>query len=232
MKSAKLVVLGVAFALGLSAPAVAHKDHNKTQTAVAAEAASGHAGMDHDATSPRGHDVAAAGANATPAGQRAEIGKHDERRELAETKPVFVRVLDWLGRLHTSVVHFPVGLTLAALLAEVIGRRRSNPDWRTSARVMLAIAAVGAVASTALGWVNAGFYVNDTDGVLTAHRWLGTGLAVLSVALAFAAWRSTRRPAAPRTAYWSLLVASSAVVAVQGYLGGSLVHGGLDHLAF
>lgn len=222
MKTITMLV-GMLLALGLSAPTLAHKDHKKPAAAAAAAAsASGeHAGMDHSATSPRAGDP-----------QKVEIGEHDERRQRVQDKPFFLRLLDWLGRFHTAVVHLPIGLTLGALIAEAIGWRRDTAPWRSAARVMLGIAAVGAIVATALGWINAGFYMTDTDGVLTWHRWLGTALAVLAVTLAYAAWRSGRVPDRPRTAYWALLGVTSMVVAVQGYLGGALVHGGLDHLAF
>ena len=68
------------------------------------------------------------------------------------------------------------------------------------------------------------------EGLVVERRLLGK--PVLGVLLAHAAGRSARRPEAPRTAYWALLGATGLAVAVQGYLGGSLVHGGLDHLAF
>lgn len=225
MNGAKAILVGTVLALGLSAPALAHKDHQGKQAeakaaAAAAKAAGEHAGMNHGTMTPRA------------AGDAVEIGDHDERRALVENKPFFVRLLDWLGRFHTAVVHFPVGLTLGAVIAEIIGMRRRNPQWRSAARGMLVIAAVSAVVAAILGWINAGFYMTDTDGVLTAHRWLGTALAVLAVLLALAAVRSARQPEQPGTAYWALLTVTGLAVAVQGYLGGSLVHGGLDHLAF
>lgn len=217
------VLVGMLLALGLSSPTFAHKDHKKPVAAAAAPApASGeHAGMDHGATAPRAGDL-----------PKIEIGEHDERRQRVQDKPFFVRLLDWLGRFHTAVVHLPIGLTLGALIAEVIGWRRTAAPWRAAARVMLGIAAVGAIVAAVLGWINAGFYMTDTDGVLTWHRWLGTALVILAAALAYAAWRSGRVPDRSRTGYWWLLGVTSLAVAVQGYLGGALVHGGLDHLAF
>jgi uncharacterized membrane protein len=232
MTYSKAVLVGMLLALGLTSPGLAHKDHNK-KTQAAATAPIDHSGMNHGTSVPRASNLPA-GAPDTAATDAAsiEIGEHDERQDLAETKPFFVRLLDWLGRFHTAVVHFPVGLTLGAVIAEIIGLRRRDEKWRWAARVMLGIAAVGAIISVALGWINAGFYMVDTDGVLTAHRWLGTALAVLGVLVAHAAGRSTRRPDEPHTLYWTLLAATGLAMAVQGYLGGSLVHGGLDHLAF
>lgn len=233
MKRNRAILIGMLLTLGLSAPALAHKDHNKKAQAAAAQASGDHAAMGHNTATPRATDLPS-GAPDTAATDAAsiEIGEHDERQDLAEGKPFFVRLLDWLGRFHTSVVHFPVGLTLGAIIAEIVGSRRRDPRWQWSARVMLGIAAVGAVISAGLGWINAGFYVVDTDGVLTAHRWLGTLLAVLGILLVYVASRSGRQPEQPRAAYWTLLALTGVGIAVQGYLGGSLVHGGLDHLAF
>jgi len=64
------------------------------------------------------------------------------------------------------------------------------------------------------------------------HRWLGTTLAALSVVLVYLAFRARRAAERPRTAYWSLLGAVTIAIAVQGWLGGSFMHGGLNHLAF
>ena len=218
---------GLVLALALSAPATAHKDHREKAAAAAAKAADQHAGMDHGAASP-----VAVAAPASPAVGTVEIGEHGERRDLVRDEPFFVRLLDWLGRFHTAVVHFPVGLTLGAVIAEIVGRRRDAAPWRAAARIMLVIAAVGGIVAAALGWINAGFVMIDTDGVLTWHRWIGTALALLGVALAWAATGSGRDSGRPRSLYWLLLGVTSIGVAIQGYLGGALVHGGLDHLAF
>ena len=227
------IFVGLALAIGLAAPTLAHKDHDKKAQAAAAQAPVDHSSMDHGDALPRASNLPAGTQDTvTTDGASIEIGEHDERQDLAETKPFFIRLLDWLGRFHTAIVHFPVGLTLGAIIAELVGLRRPDEKWRWAARVMLGIAAVGAVISAVLGWINAGFYMVDTDGVLTAHRWLGTALALLGILLAHSAGRSARRPDHPRTAYWALLAVTGVATAVQGYLGGSLVHGGLDHLAF
>ena len=225
MRVYRVAVVASMLVLAGGGTAFAHKDHQKQQ---APAAASGRrAGMDHGAMTSREHDPSGAASNGT-----VEVADHGERRERAKGKPFGVRLLDRLGRWHTAVVHFPMGLILAAVIAEIIGWRRQVPDWNQAARIMLGIGAVGAVAAAILGWINAGFAMTDTDGVLTAHRWLGTTLAALAVVLAYVAWRSTPASGQPRVGYRLLLALVAAGIAVQGYLGGSLVHGGLDHLAF
>ena len=52
------------------------------------------------------------------------------------------------------------------------------------------------------------------------------------VVLVYLAFRARRAAERPRTAYWSLLGAVTIAIAVQGWLGGSFMHGGLNHLAF
>jgi heme A synthase len=81
--------------------------------------------------------------------------------------------------------------------------------------------------SALLGWFNAGFSLSDTDPLMMAHRWLGTGIGVGGFALGIWAWR---RPWEDRqVGMIAALTAMTIAIAVQGWFGGALVHG-IDHL--
>lgn len=135
------------------------------------------------------------------------------------------RLQDWLGRLHPIVVHFPMAFLPAALFTAVVGRRRQG----FAAPVQFLVVAGGGLAalSALFGWLNAGFSPGADDGILGAHRWLGTIIGI--VALPLAVW-ALRRPDRDRSVPMivGLSIITAAIVA-QGWLGGALVHGA-DHL--
>ena len=144
----------------------------------------------------------------------------------AEPPPGFLaRLQDWLGRLHPIVVHFPMAFLPAAWFTALVGRRR--PGF--AAPVQFLVVAGGAVAalSALLGWLNAGFAPGSDDGLLRAHRWIGTFIGI--VALFLAVW-AARRPERDRSMAMILgLTIITAAIVAQGWLGGALVHG-VDHL--
>lgn len=200
------LVAGLA-ALALAAPAAAHKgDSHGTEQSAPTGAAVEH-----------------------PMSQRVHEAVKDDlaRLEAEASRPWHQRLLDWIGRLHPFAVHFPIALFPVAWVALILGRRRG--DSQPLVRAIVVVAGASAVLAAGLGWLDAGFLLADADPVLLWHRWIGTGLGVAGAAAAILAWR---RPAAARSAVltWSL-GAVTAVLMVQGWLGGALVHG-IDHLAW
>lgn len=223
MQSVRLCAFAAAMVLmALGSPGVAHEDHEelgagpgpaKEQVAPEnsrAEAAWAHEGM------AEVHEMA------TDAHEEAA----DRNRTIGE------RLISWLGRLHTVAIHFPIAMFVGALGVELIGLRRHDRTLQSAAHVMLAVGAAGAVGAAALGWFAGGFYLADRNPVLMLHRWLGTAIAVAGVVLLYLSATARRTPERRRPFYWILLAAMSLAIAVQGYIGGSFMHGGMDHLAF
>ena len=132
--------------------------------------------------------------------------------------------IDRAGRFHPLLVHFPVALLLAALLAQVLGALRGRERYEAAARFCLALGAAGAVVAAALGWAAAASssYPSAAQQDLFLHRWIGTATAVAAVV----AWATGRR-AGPL--HRSLLVLAAVGVAVAGYYGANLIYGP-DHL--
>lgn len=229
-------ILAAVLVLGAPVPAFAHENHDALGAgpgkpeARRAASADDHAGMAHTSadgmTGPAdmamGRDVAA--------DDMAMGHAHDQVSK--KNKTFGQRLTSWLGRLHTAVIHFPIALTIGAFAVELFGRWRRKPLYREVARVMLVVAALGAIAAASLGWFAGGFYLTDRNPVLMTHRWLGTTLALLSIGLVYLASQARRAADQPRTAYWALLGVMSLAIAIQGWLGGSFMHGGLNHLAF
>ena len=187
----------LAAAMSVSTSASAHEDHDalgagpgpaansagETQKKDGADAGDGHMGMGSMSTvdmNMAGRDIA---------GDDMDMGgMHEETAN--KNKSFGERLVSWLGRLHTMVIHFPIALFIGA------------------------------------------FYLTDRNPILMTHRWLGTLIAVFGVALAWMAARHRKGPERSRTLYWVLLGLMTLAISIQGFLGGTFMHGGINHLAF
>ena len=197
----------------LATPAYAHKQHKQQQLAA------------QQAAAAKQRDAAATG-------QMDAHQMHESMGEMmmdpAEDRPkmsLFERLLDWLGRLHPIIVHFPIAFFPAALFTALVGRKR--PAFSAPVQFLVVAGGIIAPISAVLGWLNGGWTVWDADPLLAIHRWLGTGIGVGGLLLAIWAWR---RPWEDRGG--GMIVALSLMtvaIAVQGWFGGALVHGA-EHL--
>lgn len=144
-----------------------------------------------------------------------------------------MRLVAWLGAFHPAAVHFPIALLLAALPAELITVVGRSKKFATAGRYCLVLGALSAVVTAGLGWCMGGFRLIDGDwGIMTRHRWAGTGVALLAVWLLVLCPLSARPEArVARRLYLMSLVLTAALVAVTGFLGGAMVWG-TDHLSW
>lgn len=208
-----LVCLLVAILIGASTvgPAAAHKDHKKKEAAALAQA------VGRTSADP----ISMAHPQTMDEGMSEKIKEEPGRSESG-----FIgRLLDWLGRTHPIIVHFPVAFFPAALFMAVVGRRR--PDFATPLQFLVVAGGIIAPISALLGWFNAGFSLSDADPLMMAHRWLGTAIGAAGLGLGLWAWR---RPWVERSGRMiAALTAMTIAIAVQGWFGGALVHG-IDHM--
>ena len=132
----------------------------------------------------------------------------------------------FLGRLHPLVVHFPIGLAIAAAgveLVNIVLRRREASPFALTATGFAAIAACFAAW---FGWLNADFEGATADNTLFLHRWLGIAgaAALLVVWFVGLVGRSGERHGALNGYRWGLLV-TAVVVGVGAHFGGEMVYG-------
>ena len=206
-----LIVAAILLAGALiSPPAQAHKEHRQQQAQQAAAAQQRQAAATGQMSADQMHENM---------GEMMMAGPEDASMSFAE------RLLDWLGRLHPILVHFPIAFFPAALFTAIVGRRRAA----FSAPVQFLVIAGGIIApiSALLGWFNGGWVAWDTDPLLAVHRWLGTGIGIGGLLLGVWAWR---RPGEDRGARMIIALSiMTAAIVVQGWYGGALVHG-IDHM--
>lgn len=212
--------LALLLALLLGAPALSHENHN--QLGAGPGPAEGEPSADPSELANMHENMAM--------GHEQAMEAHEDAADA--NKSFGERLVSWLGRLHTLVIHFPIAMFVGALAVELYGLWRRDSQYRTVAYVMLVVGALGAVVAAFLGWFAGGFYLTDRNVVLMVHRWLGTALALFAVILVLAAARARRTPERPRIWYWALLGLMTVAIAVQGYLGGTFMHGGMNHMAF
>lgn len=167
-----------------------------------------------------------------------EASSHDEGSmgHMHDDSPVgktfTQRLVNWLGRLHVMVIHFPIAMIIGALGVELFGLWRGNTGYQRTASVMLVVGAIGAIVAAGLGWFAGGLNLVDRNPVLTAHRWIGTSIAVFASILVYMAFARHGQQGRYRAVYWVLLASLTVAISIQGWLGGSFMHGGLRHLAF
>lgn len=205
------IVLGMAMLLvSLSGPATAHKEHKKKP--VATQVAQPAAQPATPATSqPMNHD-------------KMEGMMSDMDMDRSEM-PFFVRLLDWFGRLHPAIVHFPIAFFPAALFTAIVGRRR--PAFATPVQFLVVAGGIFAPIAAVAGWI-AGLSA-EPDQVLEYHRWLGVAIGIVGAGLGVWAWK---RPWEDRGAGMILaLTLMTIAIAAQGFLGAAITHG-MEHLMF
>lgn len=127
--------------------------------------------------------------------------------------------------MHPLVVHFPIGLLLAAPLLEVARRRRSAHTPGRAGAGCAVLGGLGAIASACTGWSAAEGAAYDAAAV-ALHRWIGVSAAgVALVALVTLAWASARPGARALLRYRFALGVAALVVGGAGHFGAELVHG-------
>jgi len=130
-----------------------------------------------------------------------------------------------VGALHPLLVHFPIGLILAAAAAELVAIHTGRADWRAIAAANVrAGAAMGALTAVA-GWRLASAPFVEPSRLLAWHGWVGVAGAVGAIGAAVLATGAHDRTRGRRVAYRAALFGAAALVAVAGHLGGTLVWG-------
>lgn len=208
------VALLAALLLVATSPALAHKEHKKKQPEVA------------QVVQPNAQPGAPAAALEPATGGHGQTNEMMDGMDMGMDRsnmPFLERLLDWFGRLHPLIVHFPIAFFPAALFTAIVGRRR--PAFSAPVQFLVVAGGIFAPIAAAAGWL-AGMSA-DPEPVLAYHRWLGVVIGIAGAGLGIWAWR---RPWEDRGAGMILaLTIMTIAIAAQGFMGATLTHG-MDHL--
>lgn len=154
--------------------------------------------------------------------------------DLKVRMPFWKRALRMVGRLHPVSTHFPVALMFVAVFAEGLSWWTRREPWLHTARFLVVLAALGALAAAGLGWINASFtsYVGQSAAILSWHRWLGTGTAAwAAICASLAVLSKCEEGTKDRQRFRGALLLGAALVGISGFLGSALIYG-IDHYAW
>jgi len=208
------IALLTALLMIAASPAHAHKEHKKKPAEAAQVVQPG---------AQPGQPVAMQGGPTAMHGQMGEM-MEDMAKDRSKMT-TFERLLDWLGRLHPVIVHFPIAFFPAALFTAIVGRRR--PAFGKPVQFLVVAGGIIAPIAALLGWFDGGFDFATDDALLQPHRWLGTGIGLGALGLGIWAWR---RPESDRSTGMIIgLTIITIAIVVQGWFGGAMVHG-MDHM--
>lgn len=134
---------------------------------------------------------------------------------------------DWMqfiGRFHPLIVHFPIALFFLVPILEIAGRSTRFAYLRLSVKFILALATIGATTAALLGWflARSGEY---SGGLITQHMWGGVMLSILC----WACWLLRARFREFDTSYGIALALGVGLVTWTGYRGAQLSLG-TNHL--
>ncbi len=138
------------------------------------------------------------------------------------------RWIAFAGKFHPVVVHFPIALAFAALLAEALSLRFRPEYFLAAGRFSLHLAAISALLAAPLGWAAAAYASYPAlELTLEWHRWLGIAATVLLIAAAITGEIRIRRSGNERLAwtYRGILLAAVIATGITGHLGAVLIFG-------
>jgi uncharacterized membrane protein len=128
---------------------------------------------------------------------------------------------------HSMVVHFPIGLTGAALLFIVLARWRRNESLEHAAFYVIALAAVGTIVAAATGLRDNQVRFEGTAPYVPVKIFLGSTLFLLTTSIAVTRWRKREMLWNPATTvlYLAGFAGSFLLAIALGFLGGVILYG-------
>ncbi len=128
---------------------------------------------------------------------------------------------------HTTVVHFPIGLTGGAFLFILLARWRRNESLEHAAFYMIALAAVSTVVAGVTGIRDDLVRFNGAAPLATVKIVLGTTLLLLTTVTAVTRCRKRELLWTPSTTvmYLAAFAGSFGLAITLGFIGGVILYG-------
>jgi uncharacterized membrane protein len=128
---------------------------------------------------------------------------------------------------HSMVVHFPIGLTGAALLFILLARWRRNESMEHAAFYIIALAAISTIVAAVTGMRDNLVRFDGTAPYVPVKIALGVTLFLLTTVIAFTRWRRREVLWSPATTvlYLAGFAGSFLLAITLGFLGGVILYG-------
>uniref|UniRef100_UPI00260B3DDC c-type cytochrome domain-containing protein n=1 Tax=uncultured Winogradskyella sp. TaxID=395353 RepID=UPI00260B3DDC len=133
-------------------------------------------------------------------------------------------ILQFLGRLHPLVVHFPIGLLFTGFILELLTLNGKRKGLRDGISFMVYIGAGFAVLSALFGWflkTQEDYTGNSVDN----HQYTGIATAVLALMTALVLKSSLKKSPVNLKAYRIVFFITVVLLTIAGHLGANLTHG-------
>jgi uncharacterized membrane protein len=128
--------------------------------------------------------------------------------------------------IHTLVVHFPIGLTGAALFFILLSLWRRNAMLEYAAFANIALSSVSTAAAGLTGLMDNAEIYNGQAPNAGAKIALGIILLIVTASTAFFRWRNPELlHSRARAVYIGAYMISLALASVLGFLGGVILYG-------
>lgn len=160
-----------------------------------------------------------------------EAGGHSHWGISPDSSP-FSKIMAAVGKFHPLIVHFPIALFLTAAFAQVLNIRSKTGAYDKTVALLVWLGAFGALGAGLLGWAHSGPMQAGENAVMSSHRLIGTSLLIGGFITVFFMQRAKKTEGGLRAdkVFNVFLFAMALGVAVNGFLGGALAHGGIKHL--
>ena len=128
---------------------------------------------------------------------------------------------------HSMVVHFPIGLTGAALLFILLARWRRNESLEHAAFFVIALAALSTIVAAVTGVRDNLVRFDGTAPYAAVKIFLGITLFLLTTVMAITRWRKREVLWKPATTvlYLAGFAGSFLLAITLGFLGGVILYG-------
>jgi uncharacterized membrane protein len=138
-----------------------------------------------------------------------------------------INALFSLHPLHSMVVHFPIGLTGAALLFILLALWQRNEDLEKAAFFTIALAAVATVVAAITGYRDNIIRFDGDAPLVNVKIFLGVSLFILTTITALSRRRQPQILWNPTTMvlYLAAFFASFSLAIVLGFIGGVILYG-------
>lgn len=133
-------------------------------------------------------------------------------------------VLQFLGRLHPLVVHFPIGLLVVGFVMELLTIGQKRQGLRPGIHWMIFIGAAFAVLAAILGWLLSTFD-EYTGELITQHQNIGIATAVMAGITALILRLTTKGKLSTLVPYRAALTVTVVLLSIAGHFGANLTHG-------